>query len=127
MLFVCCQHSIMIEFMTMKYLVILPRRVNESIIKILLRLLYYHTKIDKPKYNPNVIPCQPKTVVSTKTDNSNQRFLKSLAYSNHIVSILLAYTWHIKSIFRHMVSICFLYANYMLGVWEQYGSNKVRS
>ena len=66
----------MIEFMTMKYLVILPRRVNESIIKILLRLLYYHTKIDKPKYNPNVIPCQPKTVVSTKTDNPNQRFFE---------------------------------------------------
>ena len=78
-------------------------------------------------YQPIYIPRQPKTVVSTKTDNSNQRFLKSLAYSNHIVSILLAYTWHIKSIFRHMVSICFLYANYMLGVWEQYGSNKVRN
>jgi hypothetical protein len=61
-----------------------------------------------------------KTVVSTKTDNSNQRFFKSLAYSNHIVSILLAYTWHIKSIFRHMVSICILYANYMPSVWERY-------
>jgi hypothetical protein len=70
-------------------------------------------------YQPIYIPRQPKTVVSTKTDNSNQRFLKSLAYSNHIVSILLAYTWHIKSIFRHMVSICFLYAWCMGAVWEQ--------
>ena len=71
-------------------------------------------------YQSIYIPRQQKTVVSTKTDNSNLRLLKSLAYSNHIVSILLAYTWHIKSIFRHMVSICFLYANYMPGVWERY-------
>ena len=38
-------------------------------------------------YQSIYIPRQQKTVVSTKTDNSNLRLLKSLAYSNHIVSI----------------------------------------
>ena len=49
-------------------------------------------------YQSIYIPRQQKTVVSTKTDNSNLRLLKSLAYSNHIVSILLAYCWHILGI-----------------------------
>ena len=57
-------------------------------------------------YQTIYIPRQPKTVVSTKTDNSNQRFLKSLAYSNHIVSILLAYKKHIQAYGFYMLPIC---------------------
>ncbi len=57
-------------------------------------------------YQSIYIPRQQKTVVSTKTDNSNLRLLKSLAYSNHIVSILLAYKKHIQTYGFYMLPIC---------------------
>ena len=49
-------------------------------------------------YQSIYIPRQQKTVVSTKTDNSNLRLLKSLAYSNYMPGVWERYAIIIASL-----------------------------